>query len=388
MAVVALEARGEIDMAKLTVTTDGWVDRAGALRASVAPIEDAWLAAEPGDVLELQPGTYRRLTIRPSSRSPGSPPVTIEGGGVAVIGTAPVVGGSDTIYLQGGVRDLVLSGLVMEGASRAILKTQQPGGARKVVVQRCVMRGGQDTVWGDHGYFTGGYTYFGNEIHGIPKEHARYLHTRQGNHYFGGNDIRACGLTAYQEVARIHENGTPQPPARGVVTIEDETVIDVCLDGGSAYSFRGGCPGGDIFMNRVRVYLGSDPNAPASYRGKAAGAILIDQGTESQPGKGDGAHPGKYRLAQLRDVEVEIGTVSAPEGSARRPSLTIGNVETAVIESGRIVSVGGIEALDVKRTVDRFLIGRGVHVEGPVKYHGERWGNVDLFRTAHPECVA
>lgn len=362
------------------------------------PIAAVFQQMGAGDNGFLMGGVYNRVTLTKSPREPGLAPVKFYADFEPVtISRLPEVGSSDGFLMKQGVRDLILENLTIQAASRAGLKSEQPGGLRKITLIKCKIRGAfdatiqgdrSDELWGDSAYFNGSIAWVDCEVSGIFKEHARYHHTLQGNLGFTGTLIRHCGRAALQEVNRIHENGTPQPPGYGRVTIEREIVVDVCFDGAHAYSFRGGRPGGETVIRNTVIELGCDPNLAPEWRGKAAGAILMDVGKESKPGFGDMAHPGKYKSLLLDGVVVDIGKVYPGTGSWLRDAVILGNCEQVIITGGSYSLVGNRTTIDINPTVTSFKMSRSTVVNGVIDYHGEKYQTPAEFFTAHPECVA
>lgn len=361
-------------------------------------LQNAWLNAQPGETIELDQD-IGRVTLKKSKRAKGSPQVTIKLNG-KVISRDPEVGSSDTLLLKSGVRDLIIDGqgALLLAASRSGIKTEGPGGARKVWLKDMTVNGGWNVTgnskpppnkWLAHHYLTGSWIESGMVYTGCADEHARYFHNIQGNQFFSGNLISWCGRTALQIVNRVKEVDTMMPQGYGDVTVENEEVVDVCLEqggGGSAYTFRGGMPSSTITMKRVSVRLGCDAALHKDLQGRATGALLMDSGPESNPGAGDMAWPGGTAALRCYDQDYEVGTVYPGVGSAKRPCVKVGAVKLFTWTDGRIKVPAGETALEIQHSCETFMWSGKPEVVGKVRYKGQLYDEWDDFTSAHPEC--
>lgn len=365
-------------------------------------LQNAWLNAAPGSKIVPLDADIGRVTLKKSKRPKGAPKVEINLNGKNIT-REPEVGSSDTLLLKSGLRDLIVhfNGATLLACSRAGIKTEGPGGARGVWLNGPVaIDGGWNAYendkplpnkWLAHHYLTGGWTETGLTYVGCADEHARYFHNIAGNHYFGSTLVQWCGRTALQIVNRMKEVDDDMPEGYGDVVIEDETVIDACLEqggGGSAYTFRGGMKDSSITMNRVNVRLGCDPALNKALHGRATGALVMDSSPESAPGAGDMAWPGGTNELRCTDCDFEVGTVYPGTGSAKRPNVKVGAVKLFTWKGGRIKVPAGEVALEIQKSCDTFLWSGSPVIEGKVVYKGERFNSWDEFTDAHEECAA
>lgn len=348
-----------------------------------------------------------RLTLKPSKRPKGSPPVTIMLNGNQVT-RDPEVGSSDTILLKSGLRDLIIDGGHHLGApwgtlracSRSGIKTEGPAGARKVTILNLKVDGGWDAEtnvkglpvkWLSHHYLTGGWAEVNVHYIGCADEHARYLHNIQGNHYYGGGSVKWCGRTSLQVVNRMNENGTPMPEGYGDVTVEDETCEDVCLEqngGGTTYTFSGGMKDSTVTMNRVTVRLGCNPALHSTVRNRATGCLMMQSGPESKPGAGDMAWPGGTKALIVTDCDFQTESVYDGTGSAERPCVKVGAVKLFQWNDGRVVVPSHDLAFEIFPSCETFKWSGSPEVVGKVRYHGTTYATWNDFVIAHPETKA
>lgn len=366
--------------------------------------------AAPGDELDLAAGDYRRQTLKPSRRPKLSDPVIIRGvpfNGITRILRDDTVGSTDALILKSGVRDLLLMDLELEVDDRAALKTEGPGGARHVELRgvRMVGRGAGPSdptwtdvgKWGAHHYAVGNWTEGECTVDRVFQEHAAYHHQLAGNLTLANGLTSYCGRTRLQIVNRMAESGVPTSgPGRGDVLVQDDDVIDVCLEqggGGSAYTFRGGMPDSTIVLRRCSVRLGCDAQLAAPFRDNITGALLMDSSPESKPGAGDAAWPGGTDELQIVDCDLEAGTIYPGKGSAFRPLVSIDAVNRCILDGGRFVRRGGRGqvpiALEFKAGCRELIVVRPpTEVVGEIRYRGARYSTWSLFAAAHPEVFA
>ena len=362
-------------------------------------VQNNWNTATPGKLITLD-GDTGRWTLKKAGRPKGSPQVVIDLAGHTLT-RDPEVGSSDTIIFKSGVRDLKITNGRLLACSRAGLKTEDPGGARDIWLDRLEVTGLWDATapvstlprvkWLAHHYRTGSWIETWMSYWGCSDEHARYFHNIQGNHYFSGSMVKWCGRTALQVVNRMAENGTPEPEGYGDVTVEDETVEDVCLEqggGGSAYTFRGGMKDSTVTLRRLTGRLGCDPDLHPSLRGRATGMVVVDSGPESSPGSGDAAWPGGTKAVYMPDCDFEVGTVYPGTGSAKRANVKIESCGLFSMTDGRIVVPAGEVALEIKQSCKEFFWSGSPEVIGDISYHGTTYATWDGFTAAHPECRA
>jgi hypothetical protein len=370
--------------------------------STATQVQNLWLNAVPAAVITLD-SDIGRLTLKPSKRAKGSPPVTIRPFGNKVT-REPEVGSSDTIILKSGLRDLIIDGSAPFGlkswllaCSRSGIKTEGPAGARKVTLLNLIVDGGWNAEtnlkglpvkWLAHHLLTGGWAEVGVDYVGCADEHARYFKNLQGNHYFGQGSVKWCGRTALQVVNRMNENGTPMPEGYGDVTVEDESVEDVCLEqggGGSAYTFRGGMKDSVVTLNRTTVRLGCNAALHTSLRGRATGALVMDSGPESAAGAGDAAWPGGTKELHVNDADWQTESVYDGTGSAERSCVKVAEVGLFSWNDGRIVVPVNDLALEIFPSCKAFWWSGSPEIVGKVRYWGATYPDWASFTRAHPE---
>lgn len=364
-------------------------------------VQNLWQTTQPG-ALVLLDSDIGRLTLKKTARAKGSPQVEINLNDHTVT-REPEVGSSDTLLLKSGVRDLIVDGGgdgKLLACSRAGIKTEGPGGARRVWIRRLSVDGGWDATqnnkplpnkWLSHSYLTGGWIESDVSYVGCADEHAWYGHNIQGNHFFSRVSAKWCGRTALQIVNRMKEVNDPYPEGFGDVTLEDCSAEDVCLEqggGGSAYTFRGGMKESVVTMKRVTVRLGCNVDLHPTLRGRATGALMMDSGPESNPGAGDAAWPGGTKELRCTDCDFEIGTAYPGVGSAKRPCVKVGAVGLFTWTGGRIKVPAGEIALEIQVSCQHFLWSGTPEIEGMVRYRGATYQTWDEFVESHPETKA
>ena len=329
-----------------------------------------------GDVIELGQGDYHhfRITLStdmipgvekvtdPSHVDWGRDPQTIIRApqGATILNNP--VGGSQTLYLEWGGA-FSFEGLTFTGDDLMGVGSERPSSARFDYHQgfrdfefiNCSIAGGWNAEswveepknkWGVLNYEMGqsargvpGWIWKGGEIWGIWDEHGNYFHNTIGDVLIEDLKIKWCGRTAFQFANRIEEG----PAGVGDWTFRDVDVEDVCLQdggGGSAFSFNGRHEG-TIFLERVKVYLGANPNLAAPRNKNITGALVVHAGEDTND------LPNGHVI--VSDCDFQVGPHFVGEGAARRGNIQVRECDSFTLINTRVAQLGDNprEALDI-----------------------------------------
>ena len=366
------------------------------------PISAAVRAAQPGDLLLLSAGNFRRCGPFPSSRPIGGPPVLIQGaaGGASTILRDTSVGGTDSIYLGPGDHDTYWKGLSIQADDRAAIKTPSKVGPNHTFENINIYGFGgpwdpnwtDDSLWGIHTYDVANWTEMNVNVWSIFKEHSRYHHNRKGWLSIIGGTAGNCGRTAYQDVARMSEGAA----AVGDVTIQNFYAQDVCLEqggGGSALTFMGGAPGVNVRIDNSYVTLGGQASLASPFNQNITGSFLMRSAPESAPGKGDGAWPGSYKSLTITGTTFEVGLVHHGSGSAVRSNVKVSDVESFFCEHTKVVTYRDASdravSFEFGANVGSVKFGAGMTVVGGVVWSdGTYFPDFASFKATHAELFA
>lgn len=366
-------------------TTGFTIEATGVRKATVTPLKDLWGLMQPGQVAEFTGGIYKRLDARGvAQRPPGSAPITFRAaaGGRPLLHRDASVGGSNALFLGPGCADTIWDGFDIEVDDTAGVKTAT-GTKPRHVFKNCRIfgyfdpttpnAGKDDSKWGLHLYETSGWLLEDCEVFGVYGEHAWYDHNRQGNVTWKRVKIRHCQRTAYQDVSRQNEGKV----GIGNVTLEDVDIEDVCLEsggGGSALTFRGGCPTSEIRLTHVKVRLGCNPKLAAPFNQNITGALLVDSGQY--------AYPGGVKHTHLKQCDFEVGTVYPGVNQAKRSNVKV-EVGDLTIEDTRIWGGTNGIALEITTPGTVRFIGTNT-VQGKILYLGQPYTTLAELQAAHP----
>jgi hypothetical protein len=388
------------------VSPTGYKPRGAAfVTNSVDPLGAAIRAGAPWSKHQCTPG---RL---PRAKGPFNGKVGVHVCGWDVGGTLSTtitrdndVGSTDAFILGNGDTDFTLEKIVLEADDRAAVKTTTDGTARFALID-CIIKGDgspheenwQDCgKWGCHTYRTSKWYEIRCYKYSICGEHGGYHHNIQGDHGFTGGATGMCGGCDLFFANRMNEG----PIGVGNITIQDRYTEDVCIgQGGSALTFRGGMPNSVITINRWKCRLGTKASLAAPFNQNICGAIVTDSADETAPGKGDAAYPGGQKALHLSGSDIEVGTIWPGRTGMIRPIVAIdalSEVFTMASTSIRVKRAAGAYpiALSIRKDVKKVAIEpKGNELVGWVEWHpGQpdeaRYTSLDLFLTAHPECVA
>lgn len=359
----------------------------GTVELNANPVTAAILAAQGGDRIYLSPGLFPHVKTLKGTQY--APVLKIIGSllGKSIINRDTAVGGSDTIQFGPGSGGFSFENIEFIADDRAGIKTTS-GCGKKHYFTNCVTHGNgspldpnwnDNAKWGVHTYETESWSEVNCSVFSIRGEHCRYPHNIQGDHFYSGGASGWAMRTAFQFVNRISEG----PIGKGNILIQDHTIQDVCLEdqgGGSALTFRGGMPDTSIFLTRVKVRLGCDPNLAAPFNENITGALVCDSGL--------GAHPGGTKELHIEGCDWQVGKFWPGLSGARRRSALIANVGLCQIKDSTIKQWPGAMpvALEVASTVGTLSIEGDTQIIGEISYHGEKYHDAAAFRQAHPEC--
>lgn len=416
---------GDADDPDWILTPSSIVETAsGALTSTDNPIQDVigankWSTAsknrpakiERGDLIHLLPGEYHHFRNTHTYDENGTDPTTrIVAPDRATILANPV-GGSQTHYVEwdGG---WMFENLDFVGDDLAAEFSENPASARwdgshpgfrDLTWINCTIQGNWNaetmpdkpdsaSKWGILNYQMGksatpsqpGWQWIGGTIEGIWTEHAAYFHNIQGDILFEDVKIRWCGRTAFQMANRVGEG----PAGVGNLTFRDVEVEDVALQdggGGSAFSFNGRHTG-QILMERVKVFLGANPNLAAPRNKNITGALVIHAGGDTQDApNGD---------VVVKDCHFQVGPAFAGEGSARRGNIQVRECRSFWLEGTTVHQLGDNprEALDIDSTVvvDKLYLDPSNDIVGECIFDGTSYATyAEMLENiaGHPKVV-
>jgi hypothetical protein len=367
------------------------------------PISAAVKAAQPGDLILLSQGLFRRCGPFPSGRV-GGPAVVVQGQGSSLTQLLrdTTVGSTDTINLGVGDHDTYWKGLYLQADDRAGIKTVSGVGPNHGFEDITLSGIGypadpsytwkDDSKWGIHAYDTAGWTETNVNVWNIYQEHGHYYHNIKGDHTFTNGSTLYCGRTAFQFVNRMTEGSV----GVGNITIKNHFIKDVCLEqggGGSAMTFAGGMPTSNILLDTVTVQLGCDAALQPPFNANITGALVVSNPQESAPGKGDGAWPGGVGVFAVKGCTFTIGSVYHGSGSAIRSAIKLDCPSTGFFFDNTTVTVtrdptSTAVALEVTQQAGPVHFTSTVQMLGAVNYRGEKFQSWSAFKAAHPECFS
>lgn len=360
------------------------------------PIGDAIRAYPDGSSFQLAPGDF------PRARGPwgGRKFISIVGWdrklGVSTIKRDDAVGSTDSFILGPGDTGFVLQDLNIEVDDRAAVKTTTGVGPKHALIDCNLYGRGSphdpnwtDTSrWGSHRYESASW----NEIRvwkwSIYGEHGDYEHNQQGAVNYVGGGGGMFGGCDIQHMARQNEG----PVGKGDTNIVDRYTEDVCVgQGGSAFTFRGGVPGGKINLTRTKVRLGCRASLATPFNQNICGVLSVDSADETAPGRNDAAWEGKYAEVNVNGGDWEVGTIYPGRTGMIRPVAMIGNCEVFTMRGQRIHVTRAPGAypmgLAFAPSCDKIAIGKGNEFVGWVEYRGVRYASLEQFLSACPECA-
>ncbi len=353
-------------------------------------------ACADGDKMQLVPGYFPRL------KGPfGKKRIVCAGWdrerGISTIRADAAVGSTDNIFLGAGDSRWLFNSLNLELDDRAGFKTDNLVGPNLTLVSCFLFGQGSphdpawknDSKWGVHTYGAENYGELDVFKWSIYGEHGYYGHNQKGAQRWSGGGagyLSGCDILL---VNRMNEGCA----GVGDVTIEDRETREVCIvQGGSAFTFRGGMPNSTISMKRVKVRLGCDKAIAAPWNQRICGVVSIDQADETAPGKGDGAWPGGTGAFLADQLDFEVGTVYPGVTGQIRPVIQISDCKAVSITNSRIHvtrPAGAYPiAIAIGANVPLFTIGAECDIVGWIQYGDVRYHSLGEFLTAHPECEA
>jgi len=381
------------DTPTFLVTPGSYRNLAGEWVAAADPIGSAIRSSLSGCLLDLIPGGF------PRAKGPfGAKNVHIRGWdrslGISTILRDDAVGSSDDFILGDGDTNFVIERLNIELDDRAGVKTTSSVGPKIALIDVMMYGKGSphdptwkdSAKWGCHQYNIASWNEIRVSKWSIYGEHGDYVHNQQGAVNYQGGGAGYLGGCDIFHASRMNEG----PVGKGDTTIADRVTKEVCVvQGGSAFTFRGGVPDGKITIRNSSGKLGCDPNLAAPFNENICGMLSVDAADETAPGKNDAAWPGKYREVALDGVAWEVGTVWPGRTGMIRPVATIGNTKLLTIKSTwiRVRRAAGAYPIGLAiKDCDEVQIAKDVAMEAWVDFKGEKFHSWDLFKAGHPEC--
>jgi len=384
------------DYPTFLVSPSGYRNSAGEWVAAADPIGSAIRSSPDGCLLDLIPGGF------PRAKGPfGARDIRVRGWdhtfGVSTILRDDTVGSSDNFIMGDGDTNFVLERLNIELDDRAGVKTTSSVGPKIALIDVMMYGKGSphDPLWKDSAKW-GCHTYnvaSWNEIRvakwSIYGEHGAYVHNQQGavNYESGGAGyLGGCDIF---HASRMNEG----PVGKGDVVIHGRVTREVCVvQGGSAFTFRGGVPDGKVTIANSVGRLGCDPNLAAPFNENICGMLSVDAADETAPGKGDAAWPGKYREIALQGCDWTVGTIWPGRTGMIRPVATIGNARLFTMHNTHIKVSRAPGAypigLAIKEDCDEVHITGDSYVDGWVDFKGDKFHSWETFKMTHPECFS
>jgi hypothetical protein len=378
------------------VSPSGYRNSAGEWVAAADPIGSAIRSSPGGCLLDLIPGGF------PRAKGPfGARNIRVRGWdrsfGVSTILRDDTVGSSDNFIMGDGDTNFVLERLNIELDDRAGVKTTSSVGPKIALIDVMMYGKGSphDPLWKDSAKW-GCHTYnvaSWNEIRvakwSIYGEHGAYVHNQQGAvNYEGGGGGYLGGCDIFH-ASRMNEG----PVGKGDVVIHGRVTREVCVvQGGSAFTFRGGVPDGKVTIANSVGRLGCDPNLAAPFNENICGMLSVDAADETAPGKVDAAWPGKYREIALQGCDWTVGTIWPGRPGMIRPVATIGNARLFTMHNTNIKVFRAPGAypigLAIKEDCDEVQITGDSYVDGWVDFKGDKFHSWETFKMTHPECFS